>query len=67
MCGTVMRGADVLPGSKATSRAKASYRNLGYLVLIGGETPILLILAIGIFAATWVAEIYAARLLDPTD
>jgi hypothetical protein len=31
MCGTVMRGADVLPGSKATSRAKGSYRNLGYL------------------------------------
>ena len=34
---------------------------------MGGETPILLILAIWIFAATWVAEIYAARLLDPTD
>ena len=32
MCGTVMRGADVLPGSKATSRAKGSHRNLGYLV-----------------------------------
>src|SRR5713226_2956661 len=31
MCGTVMRGADVLPGSKATSRAKGSYRNLGGL------------------------------------
>jgi hypothetical protein len=31
-CGTVMRGADVLPGSKATSRAKGSHRNLGYLV-----------------------------------
>jgi hypothetical protein len=32
MCGTVMRGADALPGSKATSRAKGSHRNLGYLV-----------------------------------
>ena len=32
MCGTVMRGADTLPGSKATSRAKGSYRNLGGLV-----------------------------------
>jgi len=35
MCGTVlqgMRGADALPGSKATSRAKGSYRNLGGLV-----------------------------------
>ena len=32
MCGTVMRGADALPGSKATSRAKGSYRNLGDLV-----------------------------------
>ena len=34
MCGTVlqgMRGADALPGSKATSRAKGSYRNLGDL------------------------------------
>jgi len=31
MCGTAMRGADALPGSKATSRAKGSYRNLGYL------------------------------------
>src|SRR5947207_15850228 len=27
-----MRGADALPGSKATSRAKGSYRNLGYLL-----------------------------------
>src|SRR6516162_9765080 len=35
MCGTIllgMRGADALPGSKATSRAKGSYRNLGGLV-----------------------------------
>ena len=32
MCGTVMRGAVALPGSKATSRAKGSYRNLGDLV-----------------------------------
>src|SRR6516165_5923106 len=34
MCGTVrqgMRGAVALPGSKATSRAKGSYRNLGGL------------------------------------
>ena len=30
--GTAMRGADALPGSKATSRAKGSYRNLGYLL-----------------------------------
>src|SRR5438067_12712607 len=27
MCGTALRGADALPGSKATSRAKGSYRN----------------------------------------
>src|SRR5438067_7255800 len=26
MCGTAMRGADALPGSKATSRAKGSHR-----------------------------------------
>ena len=32
MCGTVLRGAVALPGSKATSRAKGSYRNLGGLV-----------------------------------
>ena len=32
MCGAAMRGADALPGSKATSRAKGSYRNLGCLV-----------------------------------
>src|ERR1700694_1741019 len=31
-CGPAMRGADALPGSKATSRAKGSYRNLGALV-----------------------------------
>jgi hypothetical protein len=34
MCGTVlqgMRGADTLPGSKATSRAKGSHRKLGGL------------------------------------
>src|ERR1700751_964728 len=31
MCGTVMRGADALPGSKATSRANGSHRNLGGL------------------------------------
>ena len=34
MCGTVMRGADALPGSKATSRAKGSHRNLGGLGLL---------------------------------
>jgi hypothetical protein len=32
MCGTAKRGADALPGSKATSRAKGSRRNLGGLV-----------------------------------
>ena len=31
MCGTALRGADALPGSKATSRAKGSYRKLGGL------------------------------------
>ena len=31
MCGTDMRGADALPGSKATSRAKGLHRNLGGL------------------------------------
>jgi hypothetical protein len=32
MCGTEMRGAVALPGSKATSRAKGSHRKLGGLV-----------------------------------
>jgi hypothetical protein len=32
MCGAVMRGADALPGSKATSRTKGSRRNLGDLI-----------------------------------
>ena len=32
MCGTIMQGADALPGSKSTSRAKGSRRKLGYLV-----------------------------------
>jgi hypothetical protein len=32
MCGTVMRGAVALPGSKATSRANGSHRNLGDLI-----------------------------------
>jgi hypothetical protein len=31
MCGTAMRGADALPGSEATSRAKGSHRKLGDL------------------------------------
>jgi hypothetical protein len=31
-CGTAMRGADALPRSKATSRAKGSHRNLGGLI-----------------------------------
>ncbi len=31
MCGTAMRGVDALPGSKAISRAKGSYRKLGDL------------------------------------
>ena len=31
MCGTAMRGADALPGSKATSRAEGTHRNLGDL------------------------------------
>src|SRR5437762_13057601 len=31
MCDTAMRGADALPGSKATSRAKGSHRKLGGL------------------------------------
>ena len=31
MCGTAMRGAVALPGSKATSRAKGSRRDLGGL------------------------------------
>jgi hypothetical protein len=29
MCGTAMRGADALPGSKTTSRPNRSRRNLG--------------------------------------
>jgi hypothetical protein len=33
MCGTAMRGADALPGSKATSRAKGLHRNLGDLAI----------------------------------
>ena len=31
MCGTAMRGADALSGSKTTSRAKGSHRKLGGL------------------------------------
>jgi hypothetical protein len=31
MCGTVMRGVDALPGSKAISRANGSHRKLGDL------------------------------------
>jgi hypothetical protein len=31
MCGTVMRGSDALPGSKATSRTEGTGRNLGDL------------------------------------
>jgi hypothetical protein len=31
MCGTDMRGAVALPGSKATSRTKGTRRNLGDL------------------------------------
>jgi hypothetical protein len=35
MCGTAMRGAVALPGSKATSRAKGSHRKLGGLLTSG--------------------------------
>jgi hypothetical protein len=31
MCGTATRGADALPGSETTSRAKGSHRKLGDL------------------------------------
>ena len=37
MCSAVMRGTDVPPGSRATSRAKGSRRKLGYLV--SGHRP----------------------------
>jgi hypothetical protein len=45
MCGTATRGADALPGSKATSRAKGSHRKLGGLVSgrqrrVSGTVPI---------------------------
>ena len=44
MSNAVMRGAVVLPGSKATSRAKGSHRNLGDLasgrVSMGTETAV---------------------------
>ena len=30
MCNAVMRGTVIPPGSKSTSRAKGSHRNLGY-------------------------------------
>ena len=36
MCGTAMRGAVALPGSKATSRAEGLRRNLGGLAF-GGQ------------------------------
>ena len=45
MCGTVMRGADALPGSRATSRAKGSRRNLGDLV--SGRHLLMLAVRIG--------------------
>lgn len=38
MCGTAMRGADALPGSKATSRTKGSRRKLGDPAFDRGET-----------------------------
>jgi hypothetical protein len=40
MCGTAMRGADALPGSKATSRAKGSHRKLGDLGFDRNGTPV---------------------------
>ena len=41
MCGTVMRGADALPWSKATSRAKGSHRKLGDLGSDRNGVPLL--------------------------
>ena len=38
MCGTATRGADALPGSKATSRAKGSHRKLGAAIVAGKPT-----------------------------
>ena len=40
MCGTVMRGAVALPGSKATSRAKGSHRKLEVSGLTGAALPL---------------------------
>jgi hypothetical protein len=40
MCGTVMRGAVALPGSKATSRATGSHRKLGGLGSDGAALPL---------------------------
>ena len=40
MCGAAMRGADALPGSKATSRAKGSHRKLGGLGSDRNGTPV---------------------------
>ena len=37
MCGAAMRGADALPGSKATSRSKGARRNLGDLAWAGSR------------------------------
>jgi hypothetical protein len=34
MCGTVMRGADALPGSKATSRAKGLHLFQAFLLKV---------------------------------
>ena len=48
MCGTVMRGAVALPGSKATSRAKGSYRNAKF-----GPWQLLHCLVVSVFRPLW--------------
>jgi hypothetical protein len=45
MCGSAMRGADALPGSKTTSRTKGSRRNLGDLT--SGHRPCAALVRIG--------------------
>lgn len=39
MCAVAMRDGDAPPGSKASSRTKGLYRNMGYPAAAGGAEP----------------------------
>jgi hypothetical protein len=72
MCGTAMRGADALPGSKTASRRKGSRWNPGLRRPSWETTQLICLLPdwafyLLIVAGSWAFHIYRARLIRHTE